>query len=111
MSTPIQARIIIAGGSVAGLTLANALEQLGISYILLEKYAKIAPDLGASIATMANAGRILDQLGCYDQIKALVEDGRSNRHLTTVGRDGKKFGDTLEVNKTFHERYSSHIYT
>lgn len=41
--------VLIAGGSIAGLTLANILEQLGINYLVLEKYGKIAPDMGASI--------------------------------------------------------------
>jgi 2-polyprenyl-6-methoxyphenol hydroxylase-like FAD-dependent oxidoreductase len=61
------------GGSVAGLALANILEQLNIDYLVLEKYGKIFPDLGASIGVFHNGFRVLDQIGCYDAIKDLVE--------------------------------------
>jgi 2-polyprenyl-6-methoxyphenol hydroxylase-like FAD-dependent oxidoreductase len=60
--------VLIVGGSIAGLTLANTLEQLGIDYLVLEKYRKIAPDVGASICIFPNGFRILDQLGCYNRI-------------------------------------------
>ncbi|KAK2923070.1 FAD-binding domain [Fusarium oxysporum f. sp. vasinfectum] len=36
-------RVIIVGGSVAGLSVANMLEQFGIDYVLLEAYTQIAP--------------------------------------------------------------------
>ncbi len=48
------AKIIIVGGSVTGLTVANILERLDIDYVLLEAYENIAPQLGASIALWAN---------------------------------------------------------
>lgn len=51
------------GGSVAGLTLANILERYKIDYVVVEKHATIAPQLGASIATLPHGARILDQLG------------------------------------------------
>ncbi|KAH8646226.1 hypothetical protein BX600DRAFT_157932 [Xylariales sp. PMI_506] len=62
-------KVVIAGGSIAGLTLANMLEQFGIDYVLLEAYAEIAPQLGASIGLMPNGLRILDQIGCYDPVQ------------------------------------------
>ncbi|KAF7190431.1 FAD-dependent monooxygenase janM [Pseudocercospora fuligena] len=65
------ATVLIAGGSIAGLTLAKSLELAGIDYVVLEKYAKIAPDLGASIALFPNAARILDQIGCWDAVEEL----------------------------------------
>lgn len=67
MSSPTF-RVIITGGGVCGLTLANALERGRIEYTLLESRDEIAPALGASIAINANGFRILDQLGCYDHI-------------------------------------------
>jgi 2-polyprenyl-6-methoxyphenol hydroxylase-like FAD-dependent oxidoreductase len=97
-------RIVIVGGSVAGLTLANILEQIGIDYILLEKYASIAPDLGASIATFPNGGRILDQIGCYDKIAELIEDGSSNQHMCMRSPDGKKFLEILNLNDILTSR-------
>jgi heterodisulfide reductase subunit A-like polyferredoxin len=61
-------RVIIVGGGVLGLTLANALEKLRVDYVLLERRDEIAPKLSALIAITASGGRILDQLNCYDVI-------------------------------------------
>jgi 2-polyprenyl-6-methoxyphenol hydroxylase-like FAD-dependent oxidoreductase len=66
-------RVIIAGGGIAGLTLANSLSQAHIDYILLEARDEIAPQVGASIGILAQGGRILDQLGMYDDIFKLIE--------------------------------------
>jgi glycine/D-amino acid oxidase-like deaminating enzyme len=41
-------RVLIAGGSITGLSLALILEKAGIDYILLEK-REIAPQFGASV--------------------------------------------------------------
>lgn len=60
--------MIIAGGGISGLTLANALEKAGIDYVLLEARDTIAPKVGASIGFFQNGGRILDQLGCLEAI-------------------------------------------
>lgn len=57
-------RIIIAGGGIAGLTLANALDKAGIDFVVLEKY-EIAPQLGASICMQGHSSRIFDQLGVW----------------------------------------------
>jgi 2-polyprenyl-6-methoxyphenol hydroxylase-like FAD-dependent oxidoreductase len=62
-------RVIIGGGGISGLTLANALEKANVDYLLLEGRDTIAPQVGASIGIFANGGRILDQLGCYDMLK------------------------------------------
>jgi 2-polyprenyl-6-methoxyphenol hydroxylase-like FAD-dependent oxidoreductase len=61
-------RVIISGGGIAGLSLANALQHAGIDYVLLEARGVIAPQVGASIGINPNGSRILDQLGCYDEI-------------------------------------------
>lgn len=77
-------RVIIAGGGVSGLTLANALQHAGIDYILLEARTAIAPQVGAAIAILPNGARILEQLGCYGDILNLVEplllDGDHDEH-------------------------------
>ncbi|KAI5240624.1 FAD/NAD(P)-binding domain-containing protein [Aureobasidium subglaciale] len=88
MAAPM--KIIIAGGGIAGLTLANALEQANIDYILLERRRELAPQVGASIGIMSNGARvgtsllklldldiahiaqIMDQLGCRDVLYACV---------------------------------------
>ncbi|KAM0324282.1 hypothetical protein ACHAPQ_008381 [Fusarium lateritium] len=65
--------IIIAGGSVAGLSLANMLEKAGIHYILLEAHEEMTPQVGASIGLNASGMRILDQLGCAEELMSLVD--------------------------------------
>ncbi|KAI7779534.1 hypothetical protein LA080_000723 [Diaporthe eres] len=67
-------RVIIAGGSVSGPTLANALEKFNIDYILLEAYPSIAPQVGASIGMLPNGFRILDQLGCYEPVRNISNE-------------------------------------
>lgn len=57
----------IIGGGVAGLTLANYLEQVGISYILWEKRC-IVQDVGAGVGLIPTGLRILDQLGLYQKL-------------------------------------------
>lgn len=60
--------VVIAGGSVAGLTLAVMLQERGIDYVVLEAYREIAPQVGASLGLLPNGLRVLDQLGVYDSI-------------------------------------------
>ncbi|RMJ12389.1 hypothetical protein CDV36_007925 [Fusarium kuroshium] len=67
-------KVVIVGGSVSGLSLASMLEKFDIEYILLEAHSTIAPQLGASIGLLPSGLRILDQLGCYDKIRALAGD-------------------------------------
>lgn len=63
--------VIIVGGSVAGLSLANMLERYEIDFVVLEKYEEIAPQVGASISILPTGERILDQLGCYEALERL----------------------------------------
>ncbi|KAM0281969.1 hypothetical protein ACHAO9_010450 [Fusarium lateritium] len=67
----LEFKVIIAGGGIAGLTLANMLERFGLDYVLLESHSAIAPPVGASIGMFPNGLRILDQIGCYEPIKKL----------------------------------------
>lgn len=87
-------KIIIAGGSVTGLSLANMLEKFDIDYTILEAYPQIAPQVGASIGLLANGLRILDQLGCYERLreaagnsyhKAFFRDDKGNVLASTKG--------------------------
>lgn len=61
-------RVIIVGGGLAGLTLANALEKADVDFVLLEARARLDPQVGASIGLNAAALRILDQLGAAQDI-------------------------------------------
>lgn len=58
-------KVIIVGGSIAGLSLASMLERLDIDFVVLEAYGEIAPQLGASITIWPHMARILDQIGCW----------------------------------------------
>jgi len=50
-------RVIIVGGSVAGLTLAHCLHHSNIDYVVLEAREEIAPQVGASIVVLPNGAR------------------------------------------------------
>ncbi|KAL2672300.1 hypothetical protein Neosp_013002 [[Neocosmospora] mangrovei] len=78
-------KVIIAGGGIAGLTLANMLEKFDLDYVVLEGHSEIAPAVGASIGMFPNGLRILDQLGCYEPIKELF--GGSVPYEKTYTRD------------------------
>ncbi|EME38708.1 hypothetical protein DOTSEDRAFT_180559 [Dothistroma septosporum NZE10] len=61
-------KVIIAGGGIAGLTLANALEKAGIDFILLEARSVIDPQVGASIGLSSASMRVFDQFGAAQAI-------------------------------------------
>lgn len=77
-------RVIIAGGSITGLTLANALEHAGIDFILLEK-RQIAPDLGASIGLLCHSSRVYEQLGVADRFSAASVPLAERHHFFNGG--------------------------
>ncbi|EKG22567.1 Monooxygenase FAD-binding protein [Macrophomina phaseolina MS6] len=99
-------KVVIAGASVSGLSLANMLEKFNIDYVILEAYPNVAPQLGASIGLLPSGLRILDQLGCYEPIRRMVGncyyqnslrrfDGRvlaKNKHITFSERLEQKVG-------------------
>ncbi|KAI1979020.1 hypothetical protein LOZ53_004500 [Ophidiomyces ophidiicola] len=85
-------KVIIVGGSVAGLTLAHCLDQANIEYLVLEKHANIQTNIGGSIVLMPNGCRILDQLGVY----SLVEKSASPIRVAHTGYpDGYGFPVTI----------------
>ncbi|KAJ2988242.1 hypothetical protein NUW58_g4083 [Xylaria curta] len=79
--------VVIVGGSVAGLTLANLFEKFEINYVLLEAYDNIAPQLGASIGLPPTGLRILDQLGCYEAFRS--QAGGCDYQSSIRGFDGR----------------------
>jgi len=83
-------KVIIIGGSVAGLTLANVLERYAIEYTLLEKYRCIAPQLGASLGLLPYGSQVLDQLGVNETVQAMCERVKAMHYY---GPDGAKLGD------------------
>ena len=85
-------KVVIVGGSVSGLTLANMLEKLNIDYVVLESYKTIAPQVGASIGLQANGLRILDQLGCANTLLDLVDTPLQSHFLRdSEGKEIVKF--------------------
>ncbi|PFH59493.1 hypothetical protein XA68_12253 [Ophiocordyceps unilateralis] len=66
-------KVLIIGGSIAGLTLAHCLEKLNMSYEILEQGRDISPQLGASVGVLPNGARILDQLGIFDEVEEAIE--------------------------------------
>ncbi|KAL7268907.1 hypothetical protein RUND412_008446 [Rhizina undulata] len=81
-------KVIIAGGSITGLTLAHTLDKAGIDFVVLEGREEIAPQGGASIAMLPNGARILDQLGIWNDLLRVIEP--MNRG-SLRGSDGKLF--------------------
>ncbi|KAF5536396.1 zeaxanthin epoxidase chloroplastic [Fusarium mexicanum] len=73
--------VIIAGGGISGLSLANMLGRAGIRYVLLESHDEIAPQVGASIGLQSSGLRILDQLGCADELMSLVDIPLNNIYI------------------------------
>lgn len=96
-------KVIIAGGSIAGLTLANMLEKLGIDFVVLEAYKEIAPQVGASIGLLPNGLRVLDQLGLYPAIRGLIQE--PNQKSTIRGPDGQVLTQTNKVGDLFRNRW------
>ena len=82
-------KVIIAGGGIAGLTLANMLEKFGLNYTILESHSEIAPAVGASIGLFPNGLRILDQIGCYEQILDIFKGEDPYRMTYVRDRRGK----------------------
>lgn len=86
MRTENNFRVIIVGGSVAGLTLAHCLSRANIEYVVLESRSEIAPQEGASIGILPNGGRILDQLGVF---QGILDETEPIRDVFTWSGTGK----------------------
>ncbi|KAJ5355557.1 FAD binding domain-containingprotein [Penicillium cataractarum] len=81
-------KIVIVGGGIAGLTLANMLEKFDLDYVLLESHGTIAPVVGASIGLFPNGLRILDQIDCYQAIEQIFEGGIPYNSQNTRDENG-----------------------
>lgn len=96
-------RVLIVGGSVTGLTIANMLERAGIDYLVLEAYNEIAPQIGASIGLVASGLRILDQLGCAKDLIDLVDMPLENMFMRNG--DGSLILHQENSQEFFEERF------
>ncbi|OGM41446.1 zeaxanthin epoxidase [Aspergillus bombycis] len=88
--TPKPFKVIIAGGSIAGLSLALMLGKNGIDFLVLKAYPSIAPQVGASIGLLPTVLRSLDQLGCYESVMEMAEYSmdKKNFNQNMTGRHG-----------------------
>lgn len=78
-------RVLIVGGSVVGLTLANALERAGIDFLVLERKS-IAPHIGASISVLCHTAKVFEQLGIWDTIRNATLPLTDRQHFDLNGR-------------------------
>ncbi|OJJ99066.1 hypothetical protein ASPACDRAFT_120162 [Aspergillus aculeatus ATCC 16872] len=97
-------KVLIAGGGISGLTLALSLEKHGIDYLLLEAYPNLAPRRGGGIAVMPNGARILDQLGCYEDLYRRAGDSAASR-LYLRGPDGQVLATVDHIDTGLIERH------
>ncbi|PTB63038.1 FAD/NAD(P)-binding domain-containing protein [Trichoderma citrinoviride] len=102
MAEPTSSRfkVIIAGGSVVGLTTAVALEKAGIDYVLLEK-REIAPHLGASVSIHPHTQRVFEQLGIWPEIRASVVPLETRQHYDENGFLFEDSAILQEISKMF----------
>ncbi|CAJ0552559.1 Ff.00g006370.m01.CDS01 [Fusarium sp. VM40] len=82
---PKHCQVVIAGGGVAGITLALAFERMNIDYILFEAHSSLAPSEGASIGLLPNGLRILEQLGVLGEIEQQSVALQTWRHIDGDG--------------------------
>ncbi|KAL7267106.1 hypothetical protein RUND412_010322 [Rhizina undulata] len=85
-------KVLIAGGSITGLTLAHTLDRAGVDFVVLEGHEEIAPQVGASIAVFPNGIRILDQLGIWNDINDVIEPVQRSNFRDSEGKSFLKFG-------------------
>lgn len=98
-------KVIIAGGGMAGLTLANMLEKFDIDYVLLESHSAIAPAVGASIGMFPNGMRILDQIGCYQAVEDIFSGNIPYNTQKTRDENGDVVGGIDDLPGKLEERY------
>ncbi|KAH7385692.1 FAD-binding domain-containing protein [Pyrenochaeta sp. MPI-SDFR-AT-0127] len=106
MAAKCEFKVVIAGGSITGLILANMLQLYDIDYVVLEAYPEIAPQVGASIGMLPHGNRILDQLGLYQKLLDLCPplDSFHFRDHT-----GKVISEFRGMNHSMHERHGYSI--
>lgn len=94
-------KVIIVEGGIGGLALADCLQQTGIEFVLVEKDKRLDPETGASIGILPNGARVLDQVGCYEdllRVPASMKISGSHRH------DGSLIGNIPDSLQLMHVR-------
>ncbi|KFA66502.1 hypothetical protein S40285_00759 [Stachybotrys chlorohalonatus IBT 40285] len=103
-------KVVIAGAGIAGLTLANMLEKMGLDYVVLEKHSAVAPAVGASIGLFPNGLRVLDQLGLYKAIEDQFEGQALMEKSHTRRPDGTIISTTRRMDVHLVRRYGYGMY-
>lgn len=94
-------KVLIAGGSIAGLTLANALARANVDFLVFESHSRIDASIGGALTIVSNGQRILDQMGIYDEIHPYLEP---TGDVYTYLKDGRLLGK-MDTPKVMRERY------
>ena len=81
------------------------LEKNNIDFLVLEAYPDIAPQVGASIGLQPNGLRILDQLGCCDELLEHAK-GHTVQHSIYRGPNGEKMWEASNLSDEVIERYT-----
>ena len=87
MDRPV--RVLIVGGGIGGLSLANMFERAGIDYIILEKAVRIRA-LGSSLGLDASSLPVMEQLGLlqdfYRASKPVRQFNFYSESLNSIGK-------------------------
>jgi 2-polyprenyl-6-methoxyphenol hydroxylase-like FAD-dependent oxidoreductase len=97
-------KITVIGGGLGGLSVANALQQLGLRVSVYERATEFK-EMGAGIVLAANAMKALDKLGIGEQVRRV---GSSVKKAEIRTWDGKLLVD-LPVHKQA-KRYGAYSY-
>lgn len=84
MSSNDPGTVVVAGGGIAGLTMALTCHQIGVPVLVLESVRELKP-LGVGINLQPNAVRELFDLGLADELASI---GIEAREWALVGRNG-----------------------
>ncbi|OBT77601.1 hypothetical protein VF21_04577 [Pseudogymnoascus sp. 05NY08] len=95
-------RVIIGGGGITGLMLANMLQLYGIDFVLLESNPDVTPKGHAGTSLLPHGNRILDQLGLYNKLLALALPVDS---LHFRDEFGEVIREVRGLNQSMHERH------
>ncbi|KAL5332434.1 hypothetical protein BJX70DRAFT_404609 [Aspergillus crustosus] len=101
-------KVVIAGGGITGLTLANALQLYDIDFVLLEAKSEIVSQEDISISILPHGNRILDQLGLYGKVSAL---GPAVDSIHFRNEAGDVIREVRDVNQSLHERHGYPSFT
>ncbi|OJD27062.1 hypothetical protein ACJ73_01550 [Blastomyces percursus] len=95
-------RVLIVGGGISGLSLANMLQENCIEFLVLEAYPHIAPQVGASIGFQPHGLRILDQLGMYQDLRRQVT---AVDQFNMRGDKGELLASFPDIENSFVQRH------